>query len=163
MTDEHTPDPKRVANDAIDVEIWNLRRAMVSYRDIGERLSLDHTSIRERYQRMLTSFVPIEDVEAARAEDLVLAERMIAEALQIVTGRTQVEKDDGTTVLAYTYDVKERNKASNTVLRWSQRRANIIGSDAPKRIHIEGIPMNPLAAELEVLGSLALVEDTDAA
>lgn len=99
--------------------IVGLRRARASWRDIADELGLSIARVRELYARALVE-APVAEVDEHRAEELVLYDDAVAELLTIardaaVSARTRVE-------------------AWTSIRGWAERKARLLGLDAPTQV-----------------------------
>jgi hypothetical protein len=99
--------------------IVGLRRARASWRDIAEDVGVSITRVRQLYAEALVD-APVAEVDEHRAEELVLYDDAVSELLVIarhpeVSPRTRVE--------AYT-----------SIRGWCERKAKLLGLDAPTTV-----------------------------
>lgn len=99
--------------------IVGLRRTRASWRDIAEDLGLSIARVRELYAQALVE-APVAEVDEHRAEELVLYDDAVSELLTIardveVSARTRVE-------------------AWTSIRGWAERKARLLGLDAPTQV-----------------------------
>ena len=99
--------------------IVGLRRARASWRDIADDLGLSIARVRALYAEALVE-APVAEVDEHRAEELVLYDDAVSELLGIardveVSARTRVE-------------------AWTSIRGWAERKARLLGLDAPTQV-----------------------------
>lgn len=99
--------------------VVGLRRARASWRDIADDLGLSIRYVRELYAQALVD-APVPEVDEHRAEELVLYDDAVSELLLIardaeVSARTRVE-------------------AWTSIRGWAERKARLLGLDAPTQV-----------------------------
>lgn len=106
---------------AQDAHCYSLRLSGANFRQIGKALGIGEGTAYKAYQREHARRQPSdEEVRQARDLDLMRIDRLMMPAFQIATGGQAADKD--------------ALKAIDTVTRLMERRAKMLGYDAPQRI-----------------------------
>ena len=156
-------DKELIAQDIVDTQIWQMREAHLSLRQIARQLDLAPETVRQRWNGMLRRAVPPEDASVVAAEQVLLLDRLTAECFAIATGTREVQEindfgerqwlDDEETqpkmTTAYIYETDARLRATREARMNTKRKAEILGTDAPRRIVVEGAAQNPIASRIE--------------
>ena len=112
-----------------------LRRDRASFREIGAELGISPQAAWKAYQKALRE-VPVADVETLRLEELELVDFAINDLLKLALDHRKPR-----------YSVE----SWNTICRWSERRARLMGLDAPARKAIEVLTQDVIDKEIERL------------
>ena len=109
-----------------------LRRQRVSFEDIGRVLGVNKQRAHQIYVKALRE-IPAAEITEHRAEELVLVDDAIRDLLKLARDhdrpRTAVE-------------------AWNAIRGWSERKARLLGLDAPSRKSVEVITSDMIDAEI---------------
>ena len=109
-----------------------LRRQRVTFEDIGRLLGVNRARAHQIYLRALGE-IPATELSEHRAEELVLVDDAIRDLLKLARDhdrpRTAVE-------------------AWNAIRMWSERKARLLGLDAPTKSRVEVITEDVIEAEI---------------
>lgn len=99
--------------------IIELRRQRMGWAEIGKAVGMDHKTVRNRYNRALAE-IPAPHVDEHRAEELTLVDDATADLM----------------IIARNDDVSPRTRieAWSTIRAWAERKAKLLGLDAPTQV-----------------------------
>ena len=112
--------------------VITLRRNRVSFEDIGRALGISKQRAHQIYVRALAE-IPAGEISEHRAEELTLIDDAIRDLLRLARDHARPR----TTVEAW-----------NAIRGWSERKAKLLGLDAPSRKAIEVITSDVIEAEI---------------
>lgn len=115
-------------------QVIALRRQRYTFDDIGRALGISRQRAHQLYLDVLRS-IPAPDLEAHRAEELELID-------DACRGLLKITADAGA-------DVRDRVAAWDVLCKWADRKARLLGLDAPPRIRIEVLDEEVLQAIAE--------------
>lgn len=146
------PTQRTIEGQQLRVQVVNMRRARLSYAEIGRRLDITGQYAGQLYRQALAE-VPVQAVEEHRAEELELIDTAINRLL----------------VIAASGDSSPRAKieAWNSIRGWAERKAKLLGLDAPTKhevVTLDAIDREiaRLAAELDAADFAVGVEAAEA-
>lgn len=124
--------------------IVQMRRAKLSWREIGDREGISSTMASRIYREALAE-VPAHQIDEHRAEELEFYDLAVNRLLTIAmntaeSGRTRVE-------------------AWNSIRGWAERKAKLLGLDAPQRTEV--ITLTAIDAEIRKLEAELAATDAE--
>jgi len=137
---EHTIEQQDARREALD-----LRRAGHSYRTIARMQGVAVSTAHARVTEALTAYLPRETVEDARRVELDRLDTATEHTLTIMTGSD---------------DDELRLKAVDRLVRLAERRAKLLGLDAPTNARIE---VTPTVTADQILALIDQAPDDDGA
>lgn len=126
-------------------KVVELRRQRMHYRDIGAALGISVGYAHKLYDMALND-IPARHVDEHRAEELVLIDDAVADLIKIATD----EK----------ISHRSRIEAWSTIRAWAERKAKLLGLDAPTQtVSIDKIDAEIMALSREIDALAAAGED----
>ncbi len=139
----------------------DLRTSGLTYAEIGKRLGIDPTYagtlVRGALKRISNEEVSdLVKIEAARLDKL---QYIANKSMEVIFNRLAVAEEDGQPLLAFIVETKELQQLIASNLSVMERRAKMLGLDAPKRTELTGLNGGPIETvwEIEVRG----IDDKD--
>lgn len=125
----HNPRAERDPDNAERARrVVELRRKRMTYSDIGKELGISAAYVHRLYNRAMAE-VPAQQVDEHRAEELILIDDAVADLLVIARGG-----EDGNA------SYRSRIEAWSVIRSWAERKAKLLGLDAPTQtVHIDKI------------------------
>ncbi|MGH3408116.1 MAG: sigma factor-like helix-turn-helix DNA-binding protein [Streptosporangiaceae bacterium] len=117
-------------------QIVQMRRAHFGQDQIAAKLGISQQRVSQLYKQALTE-VPAQDIEEHRAEELILIDDAIRNLLRIA--------------MDLSTSPRTRVEAWNAIRGWSDRKARLLGLDAPARSRVEVITEDVIDAEIRRL------------
>lgn len=118
-------------------EVVALRRQRLTQDEIARRMGISQQRVSQLYRQALAE-VPASDVGEHRAEELMLIDDAIANLMPIARDHTRA---------------RSAVEAWNAIRGWAERKARLLGLDAPARQRVEVITEDAIDAELERLAA----------
>lgn len=137
------PTPEAAERDARIVE---LRRHRVSWDDIAKDVGNTNMYVRKRY-RMVMAKIPQHSVDEHRAEELVLYDEAVGHLMVIA-------RDESVSA-------RSRIEAWSTIRAWCERKAKLLGLDAPERTITVDVVDQEIANLTKEIAKLSAVQPED--
>jgi hypothetical protein len=124
---------QRVSSAERRAQVVAMRRRRATFDDIGRALGISKQRAHQLYEQAITE-IPAQQVDEHRAEELTLIDDAIRNLM----------------VLARDPDTSSRTKveAWNAIRGWAERKARLLGLDAPRRQAIEVITTDMIEEEI---------------
>jgi len=116
-------------------EVVALRRQRLSLAEIGRRMGISHQRVSQLYSQALAE-IPVHQVEEHRAEELILIDDAINDLLPIARDHARP---------------RSAVEAWNAIRGWAERKAKLLGLDAPERL--EFITIDEIDREIAQLNA----------
>ena len=118
-------------------EVVALRRQRLTQDEIGRRLGISQQRVSQLYRQALAE-VPAFHVEEHRAEEMVLIDDAIADLMPIARDHERP---------------RSAVEAWNAIRGWAERKARLLGLDAPAQQRVTVITEDMIDAEIERLNA----------